>query len=419
VTASASVPAADRSELDVAAVRADFPILASTTAHGHPLVYLDNAATSQKPQSVIDRVAAFYAAENANIHRGVYGLSAEATETYDAARATAARFLGARRTHEVIFTRGTTEGINLVAQSYARPLLRPGDEIVVTAMEHHSNIVPWQLVAEQTGAVLRVAPITDAGELPLDELEATLSERTRLLAVTYVSNALGTINPVADIARLARGRGIPVLIDGAQAVPHLPIDVVALDCDFFVCSGHKMFGPMGIGLLYGRETLLDKMVPWQGGGDMIASVSFERSTWAPLPAKFEAGTPHVAGAIGLAAAIDYVSGIGLDAIATHEHFLLEYATAQVGAIPGVRLVGTARNKAAVLSFVMDGAHPHDVATVLDERGVCIRAGHHCAQPLLRRLGVPATARASFAFYNSVAEVDALARALWRVREVFA
>jgi cysteine desulfurase/selenocysteine lyase len=416
---SASAPAADRSELDVAAVRADFPILASATAHGHPLVYLDNAATSQKPQSVIDRVAAFYAAENANIHRGVYGLSAAATEAYDAARATAARFLGARRTHEVIFTRGTTEGINLVAQSYARPLLRPGDEIVITALEHHSNIVPWQLVAEQTGAVLRVAPITDAGELPLDELEATLSERTRLLAVTYVSNALGTINPVADIARLARDRGIPLLVDGAQAVPHLPVDVVALDCDFFVCSGHKMFGPTGIGLLYGREALLDTMTPWQGGGDMIASVSFERSTWAPLPAKFEAGTPHVAGAIGLAAAIDYVSGIGFDAIAAYEHFLLEYAAAQVGAIPGVRLVGTARDKAAVLSFVMDGAHPHDVATVLDERGICIRAGHHCAQPLLRRLGVPATARASFAFYNTAAEVDALARALWQVREVFA
>jgi cysteine desulfurase/selenocysteine lyase len=340
MTAALSAPGTTRSMLDVAAVRADFPILGTTT-HGHPLVYLDNAATSQKPQAVLDRRARFYAAENANIHRGVYALSAEATAAYDAARATAARFLGAARPHEIVFTRGTTEGINLVAQSYARPLLRAGDEIVITAMEHHSNIVPWQLVAEQTGAVLRVAPITDTGELVLEELEALLSERTRLVAVAYVSNALGTINPIGRITELAHGRGIAVLVDGAQAAPHVPSDVVALGCDFFVCSSHKMFGPTGIGVLYGREALLERMPPWQGGGDMIASVSFERSTWAALPAKFEAGTPHIAGAVGLAAAIEYIESIGLDVIGAYEHGLLEYATAQVGGIPGVRHGGTA------------------------------------------------------------------------------
>ena len=402
----------------LAAVRADFPIL-GTKAGGRPLVYLDSAASSQKPRQVIDAVRHFYERDNANIHRGVYGLSVRATEAYDAARAAVARYLGAAHPHEIIFTRGTTEAINLVAQSYARPRLRAGDEILITGMEHHSNIVPWQLVAEQTGAVLRVAPVTDAGELVVEELAALLGERTKLVALAHVSNALGTVNPVAKVIELAHARGIPVLLDGAQAAPHLPLDVQALGADFFACSSHKMFGPTGIGVLYGREALLDAMPPYQGGGDMIASVSFEKSTWAPLPAKFEAGTPHIAGAVGLGAAVGYIERLGREAIAAHEHALLEYATARVREIPGLRVVGTAAEKASVLSFVIEDIHPHDIGTILDASGICIRAGHHCAQPLMRRLGVAATARASFAAYNTTADADALVEGLRQVRAVFA
>ena len=402
----------------LAAVRADFPILA-TRANGRPLVYLDSAASSQKPRQVIDAVTRFYERDNANIHRGVYGLSVRATEAYDAARAAVARYLGAAHPHEIVFTRGTTEAINLVAQSYARPRLRAGDEILVTEMEHHSNIVPWQLVAEQTGAVLRVAPVTDAGELMVDALESLLGDRTRIVALAHVSNALGTVNPVARVIELAHARGVPVLLDGAQAAPHLPLDLQALGADFFACSSHKMFGPTGIGVLYGREALLDAMPPYQGGGDMIASVTFEKSTWAPLPAKFEAGTPHIAGAVGLGAAVAYIESIGREAIAAHEHALLEYATARVAEIPGLRVVGTAAEKASVLSFVIEDIHPHDIGTILDASGICIRAGHHCAQPLMRRLGVGATARASFAAYNTTADADALVEGLRQVRAVFA
>jgi len=402
----------------LAAVRADFPIL-GTQAGGRPLVYLDSAASSQKPRQVIDAISRFYEHDNANIHRGVYGLSVRATDAYDAARAAVARYLGAAHPHEIIFTRGTTEAINLVAQSYARPRLRPGDEILITEMEHHSNIVPWQLVAQQTGAVLRVAPVTDGGELVVEALEALLSERTCIVALAHVSNALGTVNPVARVIELAHARGVPVLLDGAQAAPHLPVDVGALGADFFACSSHKMFGPTGIGVLYGREALLDAMPPYQGGGDMIASVTFEQSTWAPLPAKFEAGTPHIAGAVGLGAAVAYIESLGREAIAAHEHAVLEYATARVAGIPGLRVVGTAAEKASVLSFVIEDIHPHDIGTILDASGICIRAGHHCAQPLMRRLGLGATARASFAAYNTMADADALVEGLRQVRKVFA
>ena len=403
--------------LDAEAVRADFPIL-GTTSHGGRLVYLDSAASSQKPRQVIDAERRFYETSYANIHRGVYELSARATEAYDGARARMAAFLGARHPHEIIFTRGTTEGINVVAQGFVRPRVQPGDEILITAMEHHSNIVPWQLVAEATGAVIRVAPVSDRGELVLDGFEALLGPRTRFVAAAYVSNALGTINPVAQMIEMAHARGVPVLLDGAQAAPHLPLDLAGLGADFFACSSHKMYGPTGIGVLYGREELLDSMPPVQGGGDMIASVTFEKSTWAPLPAKLEAGTPHIAGAVGLGAAVDYIEALGRDAIAAHEHGLLAYATRRIEALPGVTVVGKAREKASVLSFTMDGIHPHDIGTVLDSVGVCVRAGHHCAQPLMQRLGVLATARASFAAYNTPGDVDALAEGLVRAREVF-
>jgi cysteine desulfurase/selenocysteine lyase len=413
-----SVRSPDRpSAYDVQAIRADFPILATTTG-GKPLVYLDSAATSQKPRQVIAAAARFYETQNANIHRGVYRLSEEATLAYDAVRARAARFFNAASPAEIVFTRGTTEAINLVAQTWGRTNLRAGDEVLVTGMEHHSNIVPWQLVAEQTGARLVAAPVTDAGELDLEAFERLLTERVKLVGVVQVSNALGTVNPVGDIVRLAHARGIPVLVDGAQSAPHLGVDLQALGCDFFVCSAHKMLGPMGVGVLYGRAELLERMPPWQGGGDMIATVSFERSTWAPVPQKFEAGTPNVGGVVAFGAALDYLDAVGLDRIRAHEHALLEYATPRVAGIPGVRLVGTARDKAAVLSFVMDCAHPHDIGTILDGDGIAIRAGHHCAQPLMRRLGVPATARASFAPYNTTAEVDALVAALHRVRAIF-
>ena len=403
--------------LDVARIREDFPILRQRI-RGKPLVYLDNAATSQKPQVVIDAVTRFYTAENANIHRGVHYLSGRATVAYDEAREKVARFLNAHSSREIIFTRGTTEGINLVAQTYGRSHLKPGDDIVITAMEHHSNIVPWQLLCEQTGATLRAAPISDEGELDVDAFERLLGDRTRLVAVVHVSNALGTVNPIKRLVALAHARGIPVLVDGAQAVPHLQVDVQDLDCDFFAFSGHKIFGPTGVGVLYGREALLDRMPPYQGGGDMIATVTLQRSTWAPLPAKFEAGTPMIAQVMGLGAALDYVNEIGLDAIATWEQDLLRYATERVSQIEGIRLIGTAREKASVLGFVLEGVHPHDIGTVLDDAGVAIRAGHHCAQPVMERFGVPATARASFAFYNTRSEIDVLVDGLITVKKMF-
>jgi cysteine desulfurase / selenocysteine lyase len=404
--------------LDVERLRKDFPIL-SQRVRGKPLVYLDNAATSQKPRAVIDAVTRFYSAENANIHRGVHYLSERATLAYDAVRAQVAAFINAAAPSEIVFTRGTTEGINLVANSWARGALRPGDEILLTGMEHHSNIVPWQLVAAQTGAVVRAVPLTDTGELDLNAFDQLLTDRTRLLAVVHLSNALGTINPVRWMIARARERGIVTLVDGAQSAPHLPIDVQALDCDFFAFSGHKVFGPTGVGVLYGRSSLLTAMPPWQGGGDMIETVTLERSTWAAPPARFEAGTPMIAEVIGLGAALAYVESVGRVAIGAWEEELLAYATEQVGEVEGVRLVGTAREKASVLSFVVDGVHPHDVGAVLDDEGVAIRAGHHCAQPVMQRFGVPATARASFAFYNTRAEVDTLVRGLRRVRSVFA
>jgi cysteine desulfurase/selenocysteine lyase len=381
-------------------------------------VYLDNAATSQKPQVVIDAVTRFYSSENANIHRGVHFLSERATLAYDAVREKVARFLNAASAREIVFTRGTTESINLVAQSFGRSALRPDDEVLITGMEHHSNIVPWQLLCEQTGARLRAVPITATGELDLQAFDRLLGERTRLVAVVHLSNALGTINPVRELVARAHARGVPVLVDGAQSAPHLGVDVQSLGCDFFACSGHKMFGPTGVGVLYGRESLLERMPPWQGGGDMIASVTLERSTWAPVPAKFEAGTPMIAEVIGLGAAIDYLNAVGLPAIAAWEHELLAAATERVREIDGLRLVGTARAKASVLSFVMEDVHPHDVGAVLDDEGVAIRTGHHCCQPVMQHFGVPATARASFAAYNTMEEIDVLVRGLRRVRQVF-
>jgi cysteine desulfurase/selenocysteine lyase len=368
---------------------------------------------------VIDTITRFYGAENANIHRGVHYLSEQATAAYDEVREKVARFLNAQSSREIIFTRGTTEGINLVAQSYGRTNLKPGDDIVITTMEHHSNIVPWQLACEQTGASLKVVPITDEGELDLEAFERLLSDRTRLVAVVHLSNALGTINPVKKVAALAHARGIPVLVDGAQAVAHLEIDVQDLDCDFFAFSGHKVLGPTGVGVLYGKERLLEHMPPYQGGGDMIATVTLQRSTWAPLPAKFEAGTPMIAQVLGLGAALGYLAAVGLDRVGAWEHELLRHATERLNEIGGVRLIGTAREKASVLSFVLDGVHPHDIGTILDDAGVAIRAGHHCAQPVMERFGVPATARASFAFYNTAAEIEVLADGIMTVKKMFA
>ena len=404
--------------LDVTAVRGDFPML-QCRIHGKPLVYLDNAATTQKPRMVIDRVARYYAEENANVHRGVHNLSERATDAYESAREDVRRFLNAAEAREIIFVRGATEAINLVAQTYGRTHVGPGDEIVLSEMEHHSNIVPWQILCEEKGARLQVLPITETGELQMDGFEQLLSDRTRIVAVTHVSNALGTMNPVAEIARRAHARGIPVLVDGAQAVAHMAVNVQALDCDFYVFSGHKVFGPTGIGVLYGRERLLEAMPPYQGGGDMISSVTFERTQYNVLPYKFEAGTPHVAGALGLAAAIDYLTALGLDRVSAHEHELLVYGTDVLSQVPGLRFTGTARDKVGILAFLLDGVHPHDAGTVLDRAGVAIRAGHHCCQPLMARLGVPATARASLALYNTREEIDALAGALQGVRELFA
>jgi cysteine desulfurase/selenocysteine lyase len=411
-------PGGPSRQFDVERIRADFPIL-QQKIRGKPLVYLDNAATSQKPQSVIDAVTGFYSGENANIHRGVHYLSERATVAYDEVRDKVAGFINARSSREVVFTKGTTEGINLVAQSYARTHLKPGDDILISVMEHHSNIVPWQLICEQTGANLRATPITDDGELDLVAFEQMLSERTKLVALVHLSNALGTINPVRQLVALAHARGVPVLVDGAQAAPHLSVDVQDLDCDFYVFSGHKVFGPTGVGVLYGRESLLESMPPYQGGGDMIATVTIQRSTWAPLPAKFEAGTPMIAQVIGLGAAIDYVREVGLEHIASWEHRLLSYATERVLGLSGVRLIGTAKAKASVLGFVLDGIHPHDIGTILDDQGIAIRAGHHCAQPVMERFQVPATARASFAFYNTMDEADSLVAGLATVQRMFA
>ena len=411
-TKGASLP------LDVDRLREDFPIL-RRRVRGKPLVYLDNAATSQKPQVVIDTLTRFYTEENANIHRGVHYLSERATIAYDDVRVRVARFINARSPREIIFTRGTTDGINLVSQSFARTALAPGDDIVITAMEHHSNIVPWQLVAEQTGAVVRWAPISDSGELDLLAFEQLLGERTRLVAVTHLSNVLGTINPVGRLVELAHARGIPVLVDAAQSVAHLPIDVQELDCDFLAFSGHKLFGPTGVGVLYGKESLLERMPPYQGGGSMIGTVTPERSTWAELPAKFEAGTPMIAQVLGLGAAVDYVGAVGLEAVGAWGQQLLTYATQRITDLDRPRLIGTAAAKAGILSFVLEGVHPHDIGTILDDEGIAIRAGHHCAQPLMQRLGVPATARASFAFYNTPTEIDALAAGLIRVEKMFA
>ena len=404
--------------LDVTSIRADFPIL-RRRVHGTPLVYLDNAATTQKPQAVIDRLARYYREENANIHRGVHVLSVEATDAYDAARERVRQFVNAAEAREIVFVRGATEAINLVAATFGRARVGAGDDIVISHMEHHSNIVPWQILCEEKGARLHVIPITDAGELRLDEYERLLGPRTRIVAVTHISNALGTVNPVESIVRLAHDRGIPVLVDGAQAVAHMRVDVQAIGCDFYAFSGHKVFGPTGIGVLYGRGTLLDAMPPYQGGGDMIRSVTFERTLYNVVPCKFEAGTPNIAGAIGLAAAIEYLASIDLDRVSAYEQELLAYGTSALSDIPRLRLTGTAPHKAGILSFVIDDIHPHDIGTILDREGVAIRAGHHCCQPLMARLGVPATARASLALYNTREEIDALVASLRKARAVFA
>ena len=397
--------------------RKDFPIL-HQEVHGKPLVYLDNAATTQKPRDVIEAESKYYRRDNANVHRAVHELSRRATDAYETARGKAQTFINAAHSEEIVFVRGATEAINLVAQSYARPRLKAGDEIIISTMEHHSNIVPWQMVCEQTGAALKVVPIDDAGEFLFDAYLQLLNARTRLVAVTHLSNALGTIAPVERIIAAAHAAGAPVLLDGAQAVSHLAVDVRALDCDFYVLSGHKVFGPTGIGVLYGKAALLDAMPPYQGGGDMIRSVSFDKTTYNDLPYKFEAGTPNVAGAIGLGAALDYVSSIGIETIAAHERDLLGYATTLVSAVPDVQIIGTAQHKASILSFTLAGIHPHDIGTILDRDGIAIRAGHHCAMPVMQRFGIAGTARASFALYNTRAEVDALAAGLRKAREIF-
>jgi cysteine desulfurase/selenocysteine lyase len=402
---------------EVENIRRDFPAL-QQQVRDKDLVYFDNAATTQKPQSVIDSLNRYYSRENSNIHRGVHLLSQEATFAYERARGRVRLFLNAAENEEIIFVRGTTEGINLVAHSYGRTQLKEGDEIIISHMEHHSNIVPWQMLCEEKGAHLRVVPIDDDGEFLLDEYEKLLSERTRLVAVTHASNALGSINPVQQIIALAHDQGVPVLLDGAQGAPHLPVDVGALDCDFYTFSAHKLFGPTGVGILYGKKTLLEAMPPYEGGGSMIRSVSFEKTTYADLPTKFEAGTPHIAGGIGLGAAIDYVNAIGRAQIAAYETELLAYGTELLQQIDGLRIIGNAREKVGVLSFVMDAAHPHDIGTILDIEGIAVRAGHHCAQPTMQRYGVPATVRASLAFYNTREELDALAAALHKVIEVF-
>jgi cysteine desulfurase / selenocysteine lyase len=406
-----------RSTYDVAKVRADFPILRETV-HGKPLVYLDSAASGQKPQAVIDAEREVYEHSYANIHRGVHTLSMKATDLYEAARTKVRDFIGARDVKEIVFVRGTTEAINLVAQSYGRQHVGTGDEVLISALEHHSNIVPWQMLCEEKGARLVVAPVNDDGEVVVEEFEKRLSPRTKIVAVAHVSNALGTILPVKTFVEKAHARGIPVLIDGAQGAPHLDLDMEALDCDFYCLSAHKLYGPSGAGVLYGKQERLEAMPPWQGGGDMISSVSFEKTTWNTLPYKFEAGTPNIAGGVALGAAIDWVRGVGLHAIAAHEHELLEYGTKKLLEIPGLRLIGTAKEKASVLSFVLEGVHPHDIGTVLDYEGIAVRTGHHCAQPVMERFGVPATTRASLAAFNTKEELDALVQGLHKVKELF-
>lgn len=407
----------DSSTFDYRRVRADFPILA-TEVRGKPLTYLDSAATSQKPQAVIDAVQRYYQFENSNIHRGVHYLSEQATDAYEATRAKAAEFIGVADQDEVIFTRGTTEGINLIAHGFTESVLQAGDEILITHMEHHANIVPWQIAAQQTGAILKVAPVDDRGVLDMEAFEALLSEKTKLVSVVHVSNALGTINPVKNIIAMSHARGVPVLVDGAQSIPHMPVSVAELDCDFFVLSGHKICGPTGIGLLWGKRKWLEKLPPYQSGGDMIEKVDFEGTTYKGIPGKFEAGTPHISGVIGLSAAIDYLNGIDRDAALQHELALLASATEQLSAIDGLRIIGTAPEKASVISFLIDEIHPHDIGTFLDAGGVAIRAGHHCTQPLLKRFGVPATARASFAFYNDFDDVERLVSALTKMKQFF-
>jgi len=402
---------------DVERLRQEFPIL-SERVYGKPLIYLDSAATSQKPQSVVDAMSRFFFKDNANVHRGVHFLAERATEAYEGARAKLQRFLGAEHADEVIFVRGTTEAVNLVAQTYGKTHVGEGDEVLVTAMEHHSNIVPWQMLCEEKRAHLRVAPINDAGELVLEELDKLISPWTKLVAVTHVSNVLGTVNPIRRIVEMAHARGVKVLVDGAQAAPHLKVDVQALGCDFYAISGHKMYGPTGIGVLYGRRELLEEMPPYQGGGDMILSVSFAKTVYNKPPNRFEAGTPNMVGAVGLAAAVDFLAGLDHDALVAHEHDLLGYGIRALSEVPGLRLVGTARDKASVISFVLDDVHPHDVGTILDREGVAIRTGHHCAEPLMSRLGVAATARASLACYSRREDIDALVAGLGKVREVF-
>jgi cysteine desulfurase / selenocysteine lyase len=405
-------------EFDVDRVRHDFPIL-SRPINGKKLVYLDNAATSQKPETVIGAITRYYEQQNANIHRGVHYLSAQATDAHEAARQAVQRFLNAADVREIIFVRGATEAINLVAHTYGRTHVGEGDEVLITAMEHHSNIVPWQILCEEKRAHLKVAPINDHGEVRLDAFAKLLGPRTKIVAVTHVSNALGTVNPIRHMIELAHAVNVPVLVDGAQAVPHLSVDVRALDCDFYAFSGHKVYGPTGIGVLYGKAALLEAMPPYQTGGEMISSVTFEKTTYNKLPFKFEAGTPDIAGAIGLHAALEYLNDLGMNNVAAHEHDLLDYATEAVAAIPGVRLIGTALERASVLSFVLEGVHPHDIGTILDQKGIAVRTGHHCAQPVMDRFGIPATARASFALYNTRDEVDTLVQGIRKVKEVFA
>ena len=406
------------STLDVERIRADFPIL-KLQVNNKPLVYLDNAASSQMPQQVIDRLDHYLTAQHANIHRAVHYLSETATHEYEVARRTLQKFINAREDREIIFTSGTTEAINLVMHGYGRKFIKAGDEIILTTLEHHSNIVPWQMLCEEIGAKIRVVPINDAGELMLDEYEALFNERTKFVGVVHISNALGTINPVKDMIKFAHARGVPVLVDGAQAAPHLKVDVQDLDCDFYAYSGHKLCGPTGIGMLYGKAKILESMQPFKGGGDMILSVTFEKTLYNTIPFKFEAGTPPIMAAIGLGAAIDYLQNIGMDKIAAHEHALLEYATAQINDMQGVHIIGTAKHKASVISFAIDGVHPHDIGSLLNQEGIAVRTGHHCAQPVMNRFRVPATSRASFAFYNTMAEVDVLIAGIRSVQQVFA
>jgi len=403
--------------LDVARIRADFPILARNV-RGKPLVYLDNAATTQKPQAVIDRLVRYYSEENSNVHRGVHHLSEVATAAYESARTTVKKFIHARDEKEIVFTRGTTEAINLVAQTWGRANLKAEDEVVITAIEHHSNIVPWQMLCAEKRAILRVAPVNDAGDVLLDDFRALLTDRTKIVAIGHASNALGTINPIKQMIAMAHDAGAIVIVDGAQGVPHLPIDVQDLGCEFYAFSGHKVYAPTGIGVLYGKEAILDAMPPWQGGGDMILSVTFEKTTYNALPYKFEAGTPNIEGVIGLAAALDYISGVGIDAIAAHEHDLERYATRRLLEVEGLKIIGTAKSKASVISFTLEGVHPHDIGTILDQEGIAIRTGHHCAQPIMLRFNIPATGRASFGLYNTREEADALVTGLKKVIEVF-